>query len=82
MVVLMLPLSACSSTVRKPRLLHPGPVGYQRNSATQFDPYSLGDIGPEVAGGRPPDFDKPMSEASRARQQRPVGPWRRPAPLY
>jgi len=73
---LLLPLAGCSSTVRKPQLLHPGPAGYQRYNATQFDPYSINDLGPEVDGGRPIDFDKPRSEVTRARQQQPVGPWR------
>jgi len=77
----LLPLAGCSPTVRKPRLLHPGPAAYQRYNATQFDPYPLDDLGPPVDGGRPIDFDKPRSEVVRARQQRPVGPWRA-TPLY
>ncbi|NOY41154.1 MAG: membrane or secreted protein [Planctomycetes bacterium] len=75
-------LAACSATVRKPRLLHPGPAGYQRNNATQFDPYPPDDMGPEIVGGRPPDFQKPPPEVIRARQQQPVGPWRSSGPLY
>ncbi len=75
-------LAACSATVRKPQLQHPGPAGYQRNNAMQFDPYPLNDMGPEIVGGRPIDFQKPPAEVLRARQQQPVGPWRVSGPLY
>jgi len=80
-LVMLLPLTACSSTVHKPTLLHPGPAYFQRNNAMQFDPYPLNDMGPEIVGGRPLDFQKPPDEVSRARQQQTVAPWRA-APLY
>ena len=66
----------CSSTVRKPQLLHPGPAEYQRYNATQFDPYPQNDVGPEIVGGRPEGYMQPPNEIERARQQQPVGPWR------
>ncbi len=78
---LLLGMTACSSDVRKPRLLHPGPANFQRHNATQFDPYPPNDMAPEIVGGRPLDFTKPRSEVIRARQHRPVGPWRS-SPLY
>jgi hypothetical protein len=78
---LFLPLAACSSTVRKPRLLHPGPAGYQQANAEQYDPYPQNDVGPEIVGGRPLDFQIPPDEVVRARQQQPVGPWRATAPI-
>ncbi len=68
-------LTACSSAVRKPQLYHPGPAGYQRSNAQQFDPYPQNDVGPEIVGGRPLDFQKPPDELQRARQQQPLGPW-------
>jgi len=75
----------CSPTVRKPRLYSPGPASYQQYQATQFDPYPPNDMAPPIVGGRPKDFQKPPDEVLRARQQRPVGPWRATpltGPLY
>jgi len=80
-VLLLLPLTACSPTVFIPSLLHPGPVDFQRNNAMQFDPYPPNDLGPEIDGGRPREFQKPANEVIRARQQETIAPWR-PAPLY
>jgi hypothetical protein len=48
-------------------LAHPGPTAYQRALANQHDPFLLNDVGPEVVGGRPRDFDMPMNEVERAR---------------
>lgn len=79
--MLLLMTSACSSTIYKPTLLHPGPAPFQRNNAQQFDPYPPMDLGPEIVGGRPKDFQKPPDEVTRARQQQPIAPWRQ-APLY
>jgi hypothetical protein len=61
-------LVACSSAVRKPQLLHPGPASFQRYNATQFDPYPQNDMGPEMVGARPPDYALPPDEVKRSRQ--------------
>jgi hypothetical protein len=63
-------LPACSPTIRKPRLASPGSAPVQRYNATQFDPYPLPDMGPEIVGGRPPDFTVPVPEVERANQYR------------
>jgi hypothetical protein len=63
-------LPACSPTIRKPRLLHPGPASVQRYNAVQFDPYPLPDMGPEIVGGRPIDYMTPVPQEDRARQYR------------
>lgn len=76
---LLLPLSACSTAVHKPRLLHPGPSGYQRHIAEQYDPYPLNDLGPEIVGGRPREFQKPQDEVTRSRQLLPYGPFHAPS---
>lgn len=76
LLVGMLLLVGCSATVRKPKLFHPGPAGYQRYNATQFDPYPPNDMGPAIVGGRPVDYMQPPPEVVRARQQQPIGPWR------
>ena len=74
--LLLLPLCGCSSAVSKPRLCGPGPAGYQRYNATQYDPFPSTDMGPEIVGGRPIDYMNPPAEVPRARQQLPNGPWR------
>ena len=48
-------------------LAPPGPTEKQRFSATIHDPYPDNDIGPEVVGGRPKDFQRPLSEPDRSR---------------
>ncbi|MEM9354073.1 MAG: hypothetical protein AAGA92_13755 [Planctomycetota bacterium] len=68
-------LYGCSSTVRQPRLRSPGTAPVQRYNATQFDPYPQNDVGPEIVGGRPIDFQLPPDEVVRARQERPFGPF-------
>ncbi len=80
-LLMLLPLTACSSKVFKPTILHPGPAYFQRNNAVQFDPFPQNDMGPEIVGGRPREFQKPPHEVTRARQQQPIAPWRT-APLY
>lgn len=42
-------------------------MGQQQLDATQFDPYADNDVGPEIVGARPRDFQRPASEAVRAR---------------
>jgi hypothetical protein len=79
---LLLPLGACSSTIRRPQWLHPGPAGYQRGNAEEFDPYPPNDVAPEIVGGRPKGYQKPPNEVTRARQQQPLGPWRAPSARY
>jgi hypothetical protein len=53
------------------RLLHPGRADYQRAQAKRFDPYPEPDIGSGAADFesqvRPPDFQHPMPEPTRAR---------------
>jgi hypothetical protein len=63
--VLLAGLGGCG--VERPRLLHPGPAAYQQKKAERFDPYADNDIGPEVVGARPRDYQKPIPETSRAR---------------
>lgn len=76
-LLLALPLVGCSSTVRKPKLFHPGPASYQQYNATQFDPYPQNDMAPAIDGGRPITWSQPPSEVVRARQQQPWGPGKR-----
>ncbi len=45
----------------------PGTTEKQRINATVFDPYADNEIAPEVVGGRPRDFQQPLSDADRSR---------------
>lgn len=57
-------LTGCP-TIRTPQLANPGPAGYQRYNALQFDPYPLDDVGPPVAGARPQEYARPIPEVKR-----------------
>ncbi|MBC8352218.1 MAG: membrane or secreted protein [Planctomycetes bacterium] len=59
-------ISAGCNTPR-PLLAPPGPVRYQQNNASYHDPYADADLGPEVVGARPRDFQKPNAEPVRNR---------------
>jgi len=50
-----------------PEPLNPGTSNYQQLRAGRFDPYPENDIGPEIVGSRPRDFQKPQDEVRRAR---------------
>lgn len=45
-----------------PNVFRPGPIGYQRDNATMYDPYPSIHAGPEVVGGRPREFQQPLTE--------------------
>ena len=70
-------LVACA-TVRMPNLLHPGPAGYQRADALQWDPYPLDDIGPPVEGARPREYARPIPEVKRGQTFTPKRPTLQP----
>lgn len=45
----------------------PGSVAKQRTNAIVHDPFADNEIGPEVVGGRPKDYQSPLSETDRSR---------------
>ena len=49
------------------RLFNPGNIYSQRLRATIHDPYSDQDLGPEVVGGRPRDYQQQLAEPVRNR---------------
>ena len=51
----------------RPNIMHPGDTQSQRFAAIAHDPYYDNDAGPEVVGGRPREFQKPLSEPVRNR---------------
>lgn len=71
MVAVVLPLLltaiGCSPYVRWPNLYHPGTAQQQQADALQYDPYPLDDVGPDIVGGRPPSYQRPVPEVERAR---------------
>jgi len=52
--------SGCSATFNPGP---PGTIGMQRERAVIHDPFPSNDLGPEIFGGRPREFDLPLSEA-------------------
>ncbi len=62
-LALAVALPACGVT--KPSLTSPGTIEQQRFRSVMFDPYSDVDIGPEVVGGRPREFQRPLSQVDR-----------------
>ncbi len=48
----------------------PGTLQQQRLGANYHDPYTDQEAGPEVVGGRPRDFQKPLAEAVRSQPKR------------
>jgi len=58
---------AVGCTSGRPNLRHPGDLQTQRFNAIAHDPYTDVDAGPEVVGGRPRDFQKPLPEPVRNR---------------
>lgn len=60
-----LALSGCG--LAWPSFYQPGDLEHQRERAVLHDPYPDSDAGPEVVGGRPPDFRAPLSEPVRSR---------------
>lgn len=48
-----------------PSIFNPGSTEIQRANASLHDPYTDEDIGPNVVGGRPRDFQKPRAEPVR-----------------
>ena len=66
LVALLLAAAGCS-TSGGTNLLCPGPAAYQQRRAERFDPYSEREIGPEIAGARPREFDRPVAEPARVR---------------
>jgi hypothetical protein len=62
-------VAGCNSPyMRWPDLYHPGTAAQQRAEAERFDPYPSPDAGPEVVGGRPLGYQRPLTEEEWARR--------------
>lgn len=62
-------LAGCRSDGRS-LFAPPGSVAKQRSNAIVHDPYADNEIGPEVVGARPKDYQDPLSETDRSRLMR------------
>ncbi|HEX5472145.1 MAG TPA: hypothetical protein VFW73_09670 [Lacipirellulaceae bacterium] len=67
--ILVATLVGCAPEAERLRqsIAHPGPAAYQRAEAIQHDPYPLDDVGPEVVGARPREYQIPLNEVERSR---------------
>ncbi len=61
----------CRSTAM-PTIVPSGSAEYQQQVGNKFDPYPDPDVGPPVVGGRPRDYQNPVSEPQRARFWNPI----------
>ena len=57
-VAIWLGAAGCMSNMS--RWSDPGTIRCQQSRAALFDPYPDDDLGPEVVGGRPREFQRPM----------------------
>lgn len=64
--------AGCAGT-QMPNWQHPGPAGYQRYNALQFDPYPSDDVGPST-GTRPREYSREIPEAQRNQKFSPTPP--------
>lgn len=51
------------------------PVDQQRREAQMIDPYALPNVGGDITGARPRDFDVPRSEPRRTQENSPRSRW-------
>ncbi len=65
-LVVLLSATGCAG-VSGPNWFNPGPAQFQQAQANRFDPYPEDDLGPELVGVRPRDFQEPRAEPTRAR---------------
>jgi hypothetical protein len=59
----------------RPNFARAGSSTYQRLQANLHDPYPDASLGPEVTGGRPREFQKPLAEPVRNTISQPENPW-------
>ncbi len=75
-------MAGCYSPyMRWPDFVHPGTAAQQRALAEQFDPYPDPDAGPEVVGGRPLGYTRPLTETEWARRYAAPPGTLQPAPI-
>jgi len=73
-MLLVTVIAGCPTTAG-PNWLRPGPAQEQQARAVPFDPYPQSEPGAAMTGTRPRDYEKPVSEADRAKMLSPTNPW-------
>jgi hypothetical protein len=59
----------------RPRWLFPGTVNRQQDRAVAHDPYPDNQLGPEVVGGRPREYQLGVPTPVRSQPQGPAQTW-------
>jgi hypothetical protein len=84
-MLMTLSVAGCTPEIHRymrfPDLWSPGPAPYQRAEAIRHDPYPLNDVGPEIAGGRPREYQQPVNEVERAQMNAPRPVALQPVPV-
>lgn len=70
----------CGPSLRTPRWFDPGNTATQRYDAIYVDPYPLPDLGPEMVGARPREYQAPVPPVVRGRLLNPPPSVTPPAP--
>ena len=73
MTVLVGAIAGGCSNLAGPNYCNPGPQRYQQTRATEYDPFPEPELGPEVEGARPREFQEPRTQ---------ISPERRPPPPF
>jgi hypothetical protein len=69
--LLVLSMVAGCKTTAMPSFFQPRqPTDVQQKKALRYDPYPETNVGPEMTGTRPRDYQIPPAEAARARWER------------
>lgn len=55
----------CGPHVRKPNLFDPGNAATQQYNAVLHDPFPATEVAPEIVGGRPREYARPVPEVVR-----------------
>ena len=57
----------------RPRWMQPGTMQQQQQRAAWFDPYGDNDAAPEIVGGRPREFQRPLAQPVRSQSYGALG---------
>ena len=63
----------CNATIERPRWFRPGDIRSQQYRAVEHDPYPSIEVGPEVVGGRPREYQQELPAPIRHMPDRVLG---------
>jgi hypothetical protein len=61
----MLAAFGCGPSTRMPNLFDPGNAATQQYNAVLHDPFPATEVAPEIVGGRPREYARPVPEVVR-----------------